>query len=53
MKQSHYYGGEVTTGVLGECYGYCITEMSILHLINCEPHRNRVINMGEKNEYID
>ncbi len=45
---AHLHGGEVTEGAYDESIRHAITKMSHLHFTSAEPHRNRVIQMGEQ-----
>lgn len=45
---AHLNGGEITEGALDDNYRHCLTKLSYLHFANCEPHRKRIIQMGEE-----
>lgn len=45
---AHLNGGEITEGALDDNYRHCLTKLSYLHFANCEPHRERIIQMGEE-----
>lgn len=45
---AHLNGGEITEGALDDNYRHCLTKLSYLHFANCEPHRQRIIQMGEE-----
>ena len=49
---AHLNGGEITGGSLDDIYRHCITKMSLLHFVNCEAHRKRVIQLGESPERV-
>ncbi len=44
---AHLHGGEVTEGAIDESIRHAITKMSHLHFVSAEPHRRRVIQLGE------
>lgn len=44
---AHVHGGEVTEGVMDDAIRHAITKMSHLHFTSAEPHRARVVQMGE------
>ncbi len=44
---AHIHGGEVTEGVFDESFRHAITKMASVHFVSAEPHRKRVIQMGE------
>ena len=44
---AHVHGGEVTEGVMDDAIRHAITKMAHLHFTSAEPHRARVIQMGE------
>ena len=49
---AHLNGGEITEGALDDNYRHCLTKLSYLHFANCEPHRKRIIQMGESPERV-
>lgn len=44
---AHIHGGESTEGLIDEAVRHSITKMSHLHFVTAEPHRKRVIQLGE------
>lgn len=44
---AHVYGGETTEGAFDEAIRHSITKMALLHYVTAEPHRRRVIQLGE------
>ncbi len=44
---AHVYGGETTEGAFDEAIRHSITKMALLHYVTAEPHRKRVIQLGE------
>ena len=44
---AHAYGGETTEGAFDEAIRHSITKMALFHYVTAEPHRNRVIQLGE------
>jgi UDP-N-acetylglucosamine 2-epimerase (non-hydrolysing)/GDP/UDP-N,N'-diacetylbacillosamine 2-epimerase (hydrolysing) len=44
---AHVYGGETTVGAFDEAIRHSITKMALLHYVTAEPHRKRVIQLGE------
>ena len=42
----HLHGGEETLGAIDNRIRHAITQMSSLHFVSCERHRDRVIAMG-------
>ena len=45
---AHLYGGEITEGLLDECFRHAIKKMSYLHFTATETYRKRVIQLGEE-----
>jgi UDP-hydrolysing UDP-N-acetyl-D-glucosamine 2-epimerase len=45
---AHIHGGESTEGVIDEAIRHAVTKMSHLHFVSAEPHRRRVIQLGEQ-----
>lgn len=43
----HLHGGEISEGAIDDSIRHAITKLSSLHLTSAEPHRKRVIQMGE------
>lgn len=43
----HLHGGEISEGAIDDSIRHAITKLSSLHLTSAEPHRRRVIQMGE------
>ena len=43
----HLHGGEISEGAIDDSIRHAITKLSALHLTSAEPHRRRVIQMGE------
>ena len=44
---AHIHGGETTAGAFDEGLRHAITKMAHLHFTSAEPHRRRIIQMGE------
>lgn len=44
---AHVYGGETTEGAFDEAIRHSISKMALLHYVTAEPHRKRVIQLGE------
>lgn len=44
---AHLHGGEISEGAIDDSIRHAITKLSALHLTSAEPHRLRVIQMGE------
>ena len=44
----HFFGGEVTEGVIDEQIRHMITKASHLHFVTCETYKKNLINMGEE-----
>jgi UDP-N-acetylglucosamine 2-epimerase (non-hydrolysing)/GDP/UDP-N,N'-diacetylbacillosamine 2-epimerase (hydrolysing) len=49
---AHIHGGEVTEGAIDEQIRHAITKLAHLHFVSAEPHRRRVIQMGEQPETV-
>jgi UDP-hydrolysing UDP-N-acetyl-D-glucosamine 2-epimerase len=49
---AHIHGGERTEGTMDELYRHAITKMSHLHFTSAAEYRKRVIQMGERPEYV-
>ncbi|MGP0091102.1 MAG: UDP-N-acetylglucosamine 2-epimerase [Xanthobacteraceae bacterium] len=49
---AHIHGGEVTEGAIDEQMRHAITKIAHLHFVTAEPHRKRVIQMGERPENV-
>lgn len=49
---AHIHGGEVTEGAIDEFIRHALTKMSHLHFVAAEPYRKRVIQMGERPEFV-
>ena len=45
---AHIHGGESTEGLIDEAIRHAVTKMSHLHFVSAEPHRRRVIQLGEQ-----
>lgn len=43
----HIAGGAVSYGAFDDCFRHAITKMAVLHLVETEEYRQRVIQMGE------
>ncbi len=43
----HLHGGEISEGAIDDSIRHALTKLSALHLTSAEPHRQRVIQMGE------
>lgn len=48
----HLHGGELTIGSFDDSYRHSITKMSKLHFTSTEVYKNRVIQMGENQEFV-
>ncbi|HNV72993.1 MAG TPA: UDP-N-acetylglucosamine 2-epimerase, partial [Candidatus Ozemobacteraceae bacterium] len=44
---AHIAGGETSEGAMDEMFRHAITKMSTYHFVTAEPHRERVIQLGE------
>jgi UDP-hydrolysing UDP-N-acetyl-D-glucosamine 2-epimerase len=44
---AHIHGGEITEGALDDAMRHAITKMAHLHFATAEPHRRRIVQMGE------
>jgi UDP-hydrolysing UDP-N-acetyl-D-glucosamine 2-epimerase len=44
---AHIHGGETSEGAYDEQIRHAVTKMSHLHFVTAEPHRDRVLAMGE------
>jgi UDP-hydrolysing UDP-N-acetyl-D-glucosamine 2-epimerase len=49
---AHIHGGEVTEGAVDESIRHALTKMSHLHFVAAEPYRHRVMQMGERPEFV-
>jgi len=49
---AHIHGGEVTEGAIDEQMRHALTKMAQLHFVSAEPHRRRVLQMGERPENV-
>ena len=49
---AHLHGGETTEGAFDEAIRHSITKMSHLHFVAAEAYRRRVIQLGERPEYV-
>jgi GDP/UDP-N,N'-diacetylbacillosamine 2-epimerase (hydrolysing) len=49
---AHIHGGELTEGAYDDAIRHCITKMSHLHFTSTETYRRRVIQLGERPEYV-
>lgn len=49
---AHLHGGEITEGLMDECFRHSITKMSLLHFTSTEQYRRRVIQLGESPESV-
>ncbi|MCS4122748.1 UDP-N-acetylglucosamine 2-epimerase [Salinibacter ruber] len=49
---AHVYGGETTEGAIDEAIRHSLTKMALLHYVSAEPHRERVIQLGEEPERV-
>jgi UDP-N-acetylglucosamine 2-epimerase (non-hydrolysing)/GDP/UDP-N,N'-diacetylbacillosamine 2-epimerase (hydrolysing) len=45
---AHIHGGETTEGAFDESIRHSLTKMAHIHFVTAEPHRARVIQMGEQ-----
>jgi UDP-hydrolysing UDP-N-acetyl-D-glucosamine 2-epimerase len=48
----HLHGGEETEGAFDNAFRHAITKMSHLHLVSCDDHARRVVQMGEPRETV-
>ncbi|WP_460685392.1 UDP-N-acetylglucosamine 2-epimerase [Niabella aquatica] len=48
----HLHGGEVTEGAYDDAIRHSITKMSHLHFASTEEYRGRIIQLGERPEYV-
>lgn len=49
---THIHGGETTEGAIDEAIRHSLSKMSHLHFTSAEPHRRRVIQLGEQPERV-
>lgn len=49
---AHIHGGETTEGAFDEAIRHSITKMSHLHFAAAEEYRNRIIQLGERAEFV-
>ncbi len=49
---AHIHGGETTEGAIDEAMRHAITKMSHFHFTSAEPHRIRVVQLGEAPEHV-
>ena len=49
---AHLQGGEVTKAAIDDQFRHSITKMSHYHFCFAEPYKKRVLQMGEKPEYV-
>ena len=49
---AHIHGGELSAGAIDDNIRHCITKMAHLHFTAAEPYRNRVIQMGERPDFV-
>lgn len=49
---AHLHGGEITEGAIDESIRHSITKMAHLHFVSTSVYRNRVIQLGERPEYV-
>lgn len=52
LPVAHIHGGEITEGAIDEAFRHSITKMSHLHFASAEPHRRRIIQLGEDPERV-
>lgn len=48
----HIHGGEITEGAYDDAIRHAITKMSHLHFTSTEAYRQRVIQLGERPQYV-
>lgn len=48
----HIAGGAVSYGAFDDCFRHAITKMAVLHLVETEEYRRRVIQMGENPAHV-
>jgi len=49
---AHLHGGEATEGLIDEAIRHSVTKISHLHFVSTETYRNRVIQLGEKPDFV-
>jgi UDP-N-acetylglucosamine 2-epimerase (non-hydrolysing)/GDP/UDP-N,N'-diacetylbacillosamine 2-epimerase (hydrolysing) len=49
---AHIHGGEITEGAIDDPIRHAVTKMSHYHFTSAEPHRRRVIQLGEDPERV-
>jgi GDP/UDP-N,N'-diacetylbacillosamine 2-epimerase (hydrolysing) len=49
---AHIHGGETTEGAIDEAIRHSLSKMSHLHFTSADPHRRRVIQLGEQPERV-
>jgi UDP-N-acetylglucosamine 2-epimerase (non-hydrolysing)/GDP/UDP-N,N'-diacetylbacillosamine 2-epimerase (hydrolysing) len=52
LPLAHIHGGETSEGAIDEQLRHAITKLAHLHFVTAEPHRKRVIQMGEDPESV-
>jgi len=51
-KIAHIHGGEKTVGSMDDSFRHSITKFSNLHFVSTDEYKKRVIQLGEKKNYI-
>lgn len=49
---AHLHGGEASEGAIDEAFRHAITKMSTWHFTSTDEYRRRVIQLGERPEYV-
>jgi UDP-hydrolysing UDP-N-acetyl-D-glucosamine 2-epimerase len=49
---AHIHGGEITEGAYDDAIRHSITKMSHLHFASTEVYKNRIVQLGERPEYV-
>jgi UDP-hydrolysing UDP-N-acetyl-D-glucosamine 2-epimerase len=49
---AHIHGGETSEGAIDEVVRHSVTKMAVLHFPATEEYRRRIVQMGERSEYV-
>ena len=52
LPLAHIHGGELSEGAIDDALRHAITKMSHLHFVSSESHARRVIQLGERPEFV-
>lgn len=48
LPLAHIHGGEITAGAMDDAIRHAITKLAHVHFVSAQPHRQRVIQLGEQ-----